>query len=500
MAGTAGGVILCIDQGTTGSTALVIDHDLRVLSKVNTEFRQIYPKPGWVEHDPEDIWSSVRTSVQGALDAAGLDASAIAAIGITNQRETSLFWERDTGRAIHNAIVWQCRRTTPVCQELRAAGHQDMVRARTGLVLDPYFSGTKAAWTLDHVDGARARAEAGELAFGTIDTFLVWRLTAGQTHVTDVTNASRTLLLDIHEVRWSDTLLELFRVPAACLPEVRSSSETYGVTQGLDFLPDGIPVAGIAGDQQAALFGQACFAPGQAKSTYGTGAFVLMNTGEMAPVSTNGLLTTIAWKLGDGPTIYALEGSVFIAGAAVQWLRDELQIIDSASDIEALAGSVDDSGGVTIVPAFAGLGAPYWDPEARGAMLGLTRGSNRAHIARATLEGIAHQVADVVEAMVADSGTDLSGLRSDGGAAANGLLMQLQADLLGSPVTRSAILETTALGSGLLAGLATGFWDSPDEVARRWRSDARFEPQLPSTDRVDARATWRAAVARVSAR
>ncbi|MEZ4268882.1 MAG: glycerol kinase GlpK [Myxococcota bacterium] len=491
------GVVLAIDQGTTGSTALIIGKDLQVLARANTEFRQIYPEPGWVEHAPEEIWSSVRDSVRRALAAAGVDSSDIRAIGITNQRETSLFWDRATGEAIHHAIVWQCRRTAGTCQRLREAGHQDRVRALTGLVLDPYFSATKAAWTLDHVDGARARAERGELAFGTIDTFLLWRLTGGAVHATDVSNASRTLLLDIHKVAWDPGLLELFRVPAAVLPEVRSSSEVYGHTAGLDFLPDGIPVAGIAGDQQAALFGQACYHAGDAKCTYGTGAFVLMNTGTKVPRSERGLLSTIAWRLGAGPTTYAIEGSVFIAGAAVQWLRDAMQVIDTSPDVEALARSVSDSGGVVVVPAFAGLGAPHWDAEARGAVLGLTRGSGRGHLARATLESIAQQVADVVEAMSADAGRALTGLRVDGGAAANDLLMQMQADLLGSDVVRSAVLETTGLGAAFLAGIGAGFWRDPDEVAARWRSDAQFQPSIGATDRESRRRRWRSAVDRV---
>lgn len=491
------GVVLAIDQGTTGSTALLIGKDLQVLARANTEFRQIYPAPGWVEHAPEDIWSSVRTSVNRALADAKVDAASIRAIGITNQRETSLFWDRQTGQAIHHAIVWQCRRTADTCQRLREAGHEERVRALTGLVLDPYFSATKAAWTLDHIDGARAKAERGELAFGTIDTFLLWRLTGGAVHATDVSNASRTLLLDIHKVAWDPALLKLFRVPAAVLPEVRSSSEVYGHTRGLDFLPDGIPVAGIAGDQQAALFGQACYQAGDAKCTYGTGAFVLMNTGSEVSRSERGLLSTIAWRLGDGPTIYALEGAVFIAGAAVQWLRDAMQVIDTSPDVEALARSVPDTGGVVVIPAFAGLGAPYWDAEARGAVLGLTRGSGRGHLARATLESIAQQVADVVEAMSADAGRALSGLRVDGGAAGNDLLMQMQADLLGSDVVRSAVLETTGLGAAFLAGIGAGFWRSPDEVAARWRSDAQFQPTIGRVDREARRGLWRAAVERI---
>ena len=491
------GVILCIDQGTTGSTALVLDHGLNVLARANQEFPQIYPQPGWVEHDPEEIWSSVETCVTEALSVAGVPASSIRAIGITNQRETSVFWDRATGEPVHNAIVWQCRRTTPMCQRLREEGHQERVRAKTGLVLDPYFAGTKAAWVLDNVSGARARAESGELAFGTIDTYLIWRLTHGAVHVTDVTNASRTMMLDLHTVAWDDSLLEMLGVPRAVLPEVKGSSEVYGHTSGLGFLPDGIPIAGIAGDQQAALFGQACFTPGDVKSTYGTGSFVLMNAGTEVPVSQNGLLTTIAWRLGDEPAVYALEGSVFIAGAAVQWLRDELQILEAAPEVEALAKSVPDAGGVMVVPAFAGLGAPYWDPEARGAVLGLTRGSGRGHLARATLEGIAHQVSDVVEAMVADSQGKLGTLKVDGGAAANDLLMTMQADFLGAEVSRSAILETTALGAGFLAGLAVGFWSSPSEVAERWRESGRFQPSMDDSAREQARRNWSNAVKRV---
>ena len=491
------GVILCIDQGTTGSTALVLDHALNVLARANQEFPQHYPQPGWVEHVPEDIWGSVKASVTEALREAAVEAGQIQAIGITNQRETSLFWDRTSGEAVHNAIVWQCRRTTPMCQRLRSEGYEKLVREKTGLVLDPYFSGTKAAWILDNVPGARARAEAGELAFGTVDTYLVWRLTAGAAHVTDVTNASRTMLLDLHTVTWDDALLEMLNVPRGVLPEVRGSSDVYGETQGLDFLPDGIPVAGIAGDQQAALFGQACFAPGEVKATYGTGSFVLMNAGTEVPLSDNGLLTTIAWRLGDEAPVYALEGSVFIAGAAVQWLRDELRIIDSAPEVEALARSVSDTGGVSVVPAFAGLGAPYWDPEARGAVLGLTRGSGRGHLARATLEGIAHQVSDVIEAMVADSGGGLKTLKVDGGAAANDLLMQMQSDFLGAEVSRSAVLETTALGAGFLAGLAVGFWASPNEVSERWRESGRFGPLLGDSEREEARARWSDAVARI---
>ncbi|MCC6624217.1 MAG: glycerol kinase GlpK [Deltaproteobacteria bacterium] len=503
---TQEGLVLAIDQGTTGSTAILLDTDLVVRGKATTEFPQHYPRPAWVEHQPEEIWASVQASVAVALRQAGADPATVRAIGITNQRETTIVWERQTGRPIHPAIVWQCRRTTDVCRALQAAGHGPLVRAKTGLVLDPYFSGTKAAWILDAVDGARARADRGELAFGTVDSFLLWRLTGGAVHATDPSNASRTLLFDLASGDWDDALLDLFRVPRAVLPEVRSSAEVYGVTRGLDFLPEGIPVAGIAGDQQAALFGQACFEPGDAKSTYGTGAFVLMNVGStLPPPSAHGLLTTVAWRLGPAaPLVYALEGSVFIAGAAVQWLRDELRIIGSAGEIEALARSVPDNGGVTVVPAFAGLGAPHWDPDARGAILGLTRGSNRGHIARATLEGIAHQVADVTLAMHADAARSgnvaTRALRVDGGAASNDLLMEMQADLLGAPVSRPAFIETTAFGAGFLAGLGAGVFPGTEAITARWREEARFEPRLAPATRDAARATWTDAVGRLRSR
>lgn len=499
--GTSGRVVLSIDQGTTGSTAILVDESLTVLGRATTEFPQHYPKPAWVEHQPEEIWASVQASVARALREANIAPERIEAIGITNQRETSVVWERATSRPIHPAIVWQCRRTTDVCRLLKDAGHEPMVREKTGLVLDPYFSGTKVAWILDHVPGARDRAARGELAFGTIDTFLLWHLSGGAVHATDPSNASRTLLFDLKRGDWDEALLELFRVPASVLPEVRTSSEVYGVTRGLDFLPDGIPIAGIAGDQQAALFGQACFSPGEAKSTYGTGAFVLMNTGEVPIASRHGLLTTVAWQLGpkeEGqPLVYALEGAVFIAGAAVQWLRDELRIIGHAREIEELAKSVPDTGGVTVVPAFAGLGAPYWDPEVRAAILGLTRGSGRGHIARATLEGIAHQVADVVLAMSADAAFPPATLKVDGGAAANDLLMQMQADFIGAEVSRPAFLETTAFGAAFLAGLAVGLFASPHAIGQRWREQARFSPSSSAEDRAGQRASWERAVARL---
>ena len=495
------GLVLAIDQGTTGSTAILVDEGLEVRGRATTEFPQHYPRPAWVEHRPEEIWGSVQASVAVALREAQVDARQIRAIGITNQRETTVVWERATSRPIHPAIVWQCRRTTDVCRSLKDAGHEPEVRARTGLVLDPYFSGTKVAWILDHVEGARDRAARGELAFGTIDSYLLWRLSGGAVHATDPSNASRTLLFGLRSAAWDDTMLELFRVPREVLPEVRTSSEVYGYTRGLDFLPDGIPIAGIAGDQQAALFGQACFRPGEAKSTYGTGAFVLMNTGSEPIASQHGLLSTVAWRLGplaeERPLQYALEGAVFIAGAAVQWLRDELRIIGRASEVEELARSVPDTGGVTVVPAFAGLGAPHWDPDARGAILGLTRGSNRGHIARATLEGIAHQVADVVLAMANDSGRPVAALKVDGGAAGNDLLMQMQADFVGADVSRPAFLETTAFGAAFLAGLAVGFFASPDAITARWREASRFTPTLPEDERKARRAAWAKAIARL---
>jgi len=486
-------LLLSIDQGTTGTTVALFDRNCSMRAKVNTEFRQIFPKPGWVEHDLEDIWSSVTTSVEACLAQAGVAGSDIRAIGITNQRETTGVWERSGGRPIHNAIVWQCRRTAPFCQQLRRAGHEQRFREKTGLVLDPYFSGTKLRWLLDEVAGARQRAENGELAFGTIDTFLVNRLTGGRVHVTDVSNASRTLMLDLASLDWDDELLSLLGIPRALLPEVRGSSEIYGHTRGVGVLPDGIPICGMAGDQQAALFGQACFEPGQVKCTYGTGAFVLMNTGAKQVLSERGLLTTVAWRIGDQVT-YALEGSVFIAGAAVQWLRDGLQLIAQSSEVEALAASVDSSEGVVFVPALAGLGAPHWNPDARGLITGLTRGTTKAHLARAALEGIAFQVRDVVETMRADSGDQVAFLRVDGGAAQNALLLQFQADILSVELHRPVVLETTALGAALLAGLAAGVWKDQEEIGQRWALDARFKPAASASE-VEARLDrWRAAV------
>ncbi len=484
-------VLLAIDQGTTGSTALLLDQQLRVLATHNVEFTNHFPRPGWVEHDADEIWASVAAAVEGALAKAGLEAGAITAVGITNQRETSLFWDRATGEPIHRALVWQDRRTTDRCVELKQAGREPWVHERTGLVLDPYFSGTKAAWLLDNVDGARVRAERGELCFGTVDTYLCWRLCGA--HVTDPSNASRTLLFDLHDLDWSDELCDLLRVPRAALPRVGRSSEIYGRTRSVGFLPDGVPVAGMIGDQQGALFGQACFEAGMAKSTYGTGAFVLLNTGDKAVLSDSGMLTTVGWNL-DGRTTYALEGSAFIAGAAVQWLRDQLGFVKSAAEIEALAAQVPDAGGVVFVPALVGLGAPHWRPEARGILCGLTRGTNRGHIARAALEGIAQQVADILEAMVGDLGEPLAELRVDGGAARNDLLMQLQADLLGATCVRPTVLETTALGSAFLAGLAAGVWSSPAEVGSAWAEDRRFDRAMGAQQVAQMRGGWAEAV------
>jgi len=486
--------VLAIDQGTTGTTALLLDAKLRVRARVNQEFRQHFPRPGWVEHDLEEIWGTVEATAARALRQAGARGRDVAAVGITNQRETTALWRRRDGKPVHRAVVWQDRRTTDACAALKAAGQEPWVRERTGLVLDPYFSGTKLAWLLEHVKGARRAAEAGELCFGTIDSFLTWRLTGGAAHVTDVSNASRTLLMALATRRWDDALLSLLGVPRAVLPEIRSSSEVYGTTRGLRSLPDGVPVCGMAGDQQAALFGQACFEPGEAKCTYGTGAFLLQNVGPAPVHSSRGLLATVAWEAG-GEVAYALEGSSFIAGAAVQWLRDGLGLIGTAAEIEPLARSVQDAGGVTFVPALAGLGAPHWRPEARGVIRGLTRGVTRAHLARATLEGIALSVFDLAEAMRVESGQAMPAFKVDGGACQNDLLMQLQADLLGVPVVRPRMIETTALGAAFLAGLAAGVWKGREEIRRVWRTDRRFTPRMKPTDREAMLARWRAAVA-----
>lgn len=487
--------VLALDQGTTATTAVVVGTDLVCLAKASNEIPQIYPQPGWVEHSPEAIWAATTTSARQAMAAAGVDPKDCAAVGITNQRETTILWDRATGAPRHNAIVWQCRRTAPFCDELKAGGLEPMFRDRTGLVLDPYFSGTKIRWMLDNVPGLRADAEAGRVAFGTVDCLLVWRLTGGVTHATDVSNASRTLLLNLSTLDWDPELCAALGVPMAVLPKVVPSSGILGVTKGIDFLPDGVPVAGIAGDQQSALFGQTCFAPGQSKCTYGTGAFLLLNTGSTAVPSRSGLLTTVAWKV-DGKAAYALEGSAFIAGAAVQWLRDGLGFFARAAEIETLAASVPDAGGVVFVPALAGLGAPYWRPEARGAFFGLTRGTTRAHVARAVLEGIGFEVADLIEAMGRDTGIPVAELRVDGGACANDLLMQFQSDILGVPVIRPRNVDTTAMGAAMLAGLGVGLWSQAD-LARMAATDRQFQPTLDAQGRARRLVEYRTAVARV---
>ncbi len=488
--------ILALDQGTTSSRAIVFDHDGGIRAVAQKEFTQIFPKAGWVEHDATEIWASQIGVAVEVLGRAGLQADDIAAVGITNQRETTIVWDRATGEPIHHAIVWQDRRTAELCETLKSAGAGPMVQQKTGLLIDAYFSASKIRWILDHVPGARARADAGKLAFGTVDTWLIWKLTGGQQHVTDVSNASRTMLFNIGTLEWDDELLRLFGVPAAILPEVRASSEVYGQVSSAGLAK--IPIAGVAGDQQAALFGQMCRTPGMSKNTYGTGCFLLQNIGSTPTLSRQQLVTTVAWQLG-GRTEYALEGSVFIGGAVVQWIRDGLGLIRAAADIEPLAASVPDNGGVYLVPAFAGLGAPHWDPFARGAILGVTRGTTAAHIARAALESIAFQVTDLLDAMHADSGIALRELRVDGGASGNNMLMQIQADLLGAPVVRPAVTETTALGAAYLAGLAVGFWDSVEEITGQWQVDRRFEPAMAQPAVRALRERWSAAVGRSKA-
>jgi glycerol kinase len=484
--------ILALDQGTTSSRAILFDHAGAIVAVAQKEFRQIFPKPGWVEHDAGEIWSSQSSVAHEVLAKAGASAADVAAIGITNQRETTVVWDRRTGQPICNAIVWQDRRTAPVCDRLKAKGLAPLIRRKTGLVIDAYFSGTKLQWILQNVPGAKAKAKAGDLAFGTVDSWLVWNLTRGQRHVTDPSNASRTMLFNLKTGDWDDELLDLFGVPRSVLPEVRSSSEVYGEAR---IFPSKVPIAGIAGDQQAALFGQVCAQPGMVKNTYGTGCFMLMHTGAKPIASKNNLLTTVAWRLGNR-TEFALEGSIFIAGAVVQWLRDGLGIIKSSAEVEALAASVADTHGVYLVPAFAGLGAPHWDQYARGILAGLTRGTTSAHIARAALEGIAYQVADVLHAMESDAGIKLKELRVDGGACANNLLMQFQADLLGVPVVRPKVPETTALGAAYLAGLAVGFWKDHKEIAAQWQADRRFTPAMKPAARKKLLAGWTKALAR----
>jgi glycerol kinase len=484
--------LLALDQGTTSSRALVIDESGKVVAVAQKEFTQIFPQPGWVEHDANEIWASQIGVAAEALGQAGVSTGDVAAIGITNQRETTVVWDRKTSEPIHNAIVWQDRRTAPICDKMKADGLESMVTQKSGLVIDAYFSGTKVQWLLDNVPGAREKANRGELAFGTIDSWLIWKLTNGAVHVTDESNASRTMLFNIYDRSWDDELLKALNVPRSVLPEVKASSEVYGECTGT---LAGAPIAGIAGDQQSALFGQMCTKPGMAKNTYGTGSFMLMNTGTEGVPSKNKLLTTIAWRRA-GQTEYALEGSVFITGAVVQWLRDGLKIINSAPDVESLAASVSDNGGVYLVPAFVGLGAPHWDPYARGTIVGLTRGSNLAHVARAALEGIAYQVADILHAMTADSGVKLAELRVDGGAAKNNLLMQFQADILGIPVVRPNETETTALGSAYLAALAVGYYKSLDELASHWAIDRTFEPKMSGDHREKLTTEWKKALER----
>jgi glycerol kinase len=486
--------ILALDQGTTSSRAIVFDRDGAIRAIAQKEFTQMFPSPGWVEHDAQEIWASQIGVAVEALGRAQVHPKDVAAIGITNQRETTIVWDRETGEPIHHAIVWQDRRTADFCEQLKAEGAGEAIQVRTGLLIDAYFSASKIRWLLDHVPGARARAEAGKLAFGTVDTWLVWKLTGGACHVTDVSNASRTMLFNIHTLQWDDELLRLFKIPASLLPSVRSSSEVYGqasTSLGIEQ----VPVAGIAGDQQAALFGQMCRTPGMSKNTYGTGCFLLQNIGSTPIRSRQQLVTTVAWQVG-GRTEYALEGSVFIGGAVVQWVRDGLGFVRTAADIEPLAASVADNGGVYLVPAFAGLGAPHWDPYARGTIVGITRGTTAGHIARAALESIAYQVSDLLDAMAADAGIPLTELRVDGGAATNNTLMQFQADLLGVPVVRPVVTETTALGAAYLAGLAVGFWPSVDAVSGQWKVDRRFEPAMPRRTTVALRERWTEALQR----
>ncbi len=484
--------ILALDQGTTSSRAIVFDKNGNMIAVAQKEFRQIFPQPGWVEHDPEEIWSTQLGVAAEAVSKAGLTSENIHAIGITNQRETTVLWERSTGKPIYNAIVWQDRRTADFCDELKRKHLHILIQKRTGLVVDAYFSAAKIKWILDNVEGARAKAEKGELCFGTIDTWLLWNLTKGQVHATDVSNASRTMLMNLETLQWDGELQKMFDIPGTILPQIRSSSEVYGTTQNI-LTSKNIPIAGIAGDQQSALFGQLCTQPGMVKNTYGTGCFMLMNTGDKLIHSHNNLLTTVAWKI-NGKTEYALEGSVFIAGAVVQWLRDGLKIIRNSSEVEALAATVKDSDGVYIVPAFAGLGAPYWNQHARGTMVGLTRGSTAAHIARASLDSIAYQTTDVLKAMEADAGIEIKELRVDGGATVNNTLMQFQSDVLNTTVVRPKITETTALGAAYLAGLATGYWNSIDELQQQWQVDRKFESSMDEDTRKTLYEGWLKAV------
>ncbi len=485
--------VMAFDAGTTSNRAILFDHNGAIVGAAQQEFPQIYPRPGWVEHDPMDIWATQSGVARQVLEKSGVRPEEVAAIGITNQRETTVLWEKSTGKPVCNAIVWQDRRTAGICDKMKAAGLTDWVRENTGLVIDAYFSGTKIKWILDNVEGVRERAERGEVLFGTVDTWLIWNLTRGRVHVTDTSNASRTLIYNIKELDWDETLLREMNIPRAMLPEVRSSSEVYGHTHESTFGGARIPIAGAIGDQQGALFGQACFERGTAKNTYGTGSFVLMNTGTERVASQTGLLTTVAWRLGESVE-YALEGAIFVTGAAVQWLRDEMHIVNDAQDTEYFASKVDDTHGVYMVPAFVGLGAPYWDQYARGAIVGLTRGAGVSHIVRATLESIAYQTRDVIECMEADSGIETSELKVDGGACANNFLMQFQADILGVPAIRPRIIETTARGSAYLAGLATGFWSDRSEITRNLEIDTVFEPSMEDDQRTKLYAGWKRAV------
>ena len=485
--------ILALDQGTTSSRAILFDRAGNVVGTAQREFPQIFPQPGWVEHNPRDILTSVLVTVTELLATTQVELAEVAAIGITNQRETTVVWDRATGQPIHHAIVWQSRQSMAICERLQREGHEDLVRARTGLLIDAYFSATKLRWILDHVDGAQARAERGELLFGTIDSWLIWNLSGGRAHVTDVSNAARTLLYDIHRRQWDDDLLHLLDIPRAMLPEVRTSSEIYATTMPTQFFGAALPIAGIAGDQQAALFGQACFAPGMAKNTYGTGCFMLMHTGEAPVSSRHGLLSTIAWQLGDRVE-YALEGSIFVAGSVIQWLRDGLRMLGKASDSQAYAERVASSDGVYMVPAFVGLGAPYWRSDVRGAVFGLSRGTRKEHFVRAALESMAYQSRDVLTAMEADAGIALKELRADGGAITNDFMAQFQSDMLGVPVLRPRVQETTALGAAYLAGLAVGFWRDQEEIAGLWQVDRRFSPAMPAPERDRLYRGWQDAV------
>lgn len=489
-------IVLAIDQGTTGTKCILFDRDQKVISSFSQEFPQYYPRPGWVEHDAEEIWECTLDTARRALERAAASPRDVAAVGITNQRETTVIWDRESGRPVRKAIVWQCRRSADICARYRAQGLEEEVRRRTGLVLDPYFSGTKLTWVMENEPEVAKRAQAGELCFGTVDSWILYRLTGGRVHATDVSNASRTLLFNLHDLFWDAELSRMFQVPMSMLPEVKDSSGVFGETEPSNFLGITAPVAGIAGDQQAALFGQACFHPGMSKNTYGTGSFVLMNTGDRPTLSSHGLLTTVAWSIG-GRTTYALEGSIFITGAAVNWLRDGLEIISEVSEIESLASQVEDTSGVYFVPAFVGLGAPYWNPRARALLIGMTRGTTRAHVARAVIESMALQACDVVEAMVDETGIPLRELRVDGGASVMDLLLQYQADLLGVPVRRPVISETTSLGAALLAGLATGIWKNLEEIEERWRVDREALPDPQAAEKArEMRRYWKRAVER----